>query len=65
MLKFTKMHGIGNCYIYINCFEEEVFNPNKLSEFVSDFHFAPKAGDQFFGRVLYERDRSGDGGISI
>ncbi|HIW57903.1 MAG TPA: diaminopimelate epimerase [Firmicutes bacterium] len=39
MLKFTKMHGIGNCYIYINCFEEEVFNPNKLSEFVSDFHF--------------------------
>lgn len=39
MLKFTKMHGIGNDYIYINCFEETVNNPNKLSEFVSDVHF--------------------------
>lgn len=39
MIKFTKMHGIGNCYIYINCFEEEVFNPAKMSEFVSDVHF--------------------------
>ena len=39
MTKFTKMHGIGNCYIYINCFEEEVFNPSKMSEFVSDVHF--------------------------
>ena len=39
MLKFTKMHGIGNCYIYVNCFEEEVFNPSKLAEFVSDVHF--------------------------
>ena len=36
MIKFTKMHGIGNSYIYINCFEEEVFNPSKMSEFVSD-----------------------------
>lgn len=34
MIKFTKMHGIGNSYIYINCFEEEVFNPSKMSEFV-------------------------------
>lgn len=39
MIKFTKMHGIGNCYIYINCFEEEVFNPGKMSKFVSDMHF--------------------------
>lgn len=39
MIKFTKMHGIGNSYIYINCFEEEVFNPAKMSEFVSDMHF--------------------------
>lgn len=39
MLKFTKMHGIGNNYIYINCFEEAVENPNALSEKVSDVHF--------------------------
>ena len=23
-LRFTKMHGCGNDYIYINCFEEQV-----------------------------------------
>ena len=38
-MKFTKMHGIGNCYIYVNCFEEEVENPAAVSEFVSDIHF--------------------------
>lgn len=38
-MKFTKMHGIGNCYIYINCFEEHVDNPCELSEKLSDVHF--------------------------
>ncbi len=38
-MKFTKMHGIGNCYIYVNCFEEEVEDPAAVSEFVSDIHF--------------------------
>lgn len=38
-MKFTKMHGIGNCYIYVNCFEEKIDNPAALSEFVSDIHF--------------------------
>ena len=23
-MKFTKMHGIGNDYVYVNCFEETV-----------------------------------------
>ncbi|MBR6385041.1 MAG: diaminopimelate epimerase [Ruminococcus sp.] len=35
-MKFTKMHGIGNDYIYVNCFEENVSNPEKLSVVVSD-----------------------------
>ncbi len=39
MIKFTKMHGIGNCYIYINCFEEKIDDPAELSRFVSDMHF--------------------------
>lgn len=38
-MKFTKMHGIGNCYIYINCFEEHIDNPSELSEKLSDVHF--------------------------
>lgn len=39
MLKFTKMHGIGNDYVYVNCFKETVSDPEKLSIFVSDRHF--------------------------
>lgn len=35
-MKFTKMHGIGNNYIYVNCFEENVEQPEKLSIAVSD-----------------------------
>lgn len=38
-MKFTKMHGIGNCYIYVNCFEETVENPQELAIKVSDVHF--------------------------
>lgn len=38
-MKFTKMQGIGNDYVYINCFEETVENPAELSKKVSDRHF--------------------------
>lgn len=38
-MKFTKMQGAGNDYIYINCLEEEVLNPEEVSKFVSDRHF--------------------------
>lgn len=37
--KFTKMHGAGNDYIYVNCFEEKVENINETAKFVSDRHF--------------------------
>ena len=35
-MKFTKMHGIGNDYIYVNCFEENIPDPEKASIYVSD-----------------------------
>ena len=38
-MKFTKMHGIGNDYVYVNCFEETVCNPSAVARFVSDRHF--------------------------
>lgn len=38
-MKFTKMHGIGNDYIYINCFQEMVENPKELAIKMSDRHF--------------------------
>lgn len=38
-MKFTKMHGIGNDYVYVNGFQERVENPSKVAELVSDRHF--------------------------
>lgn len=38
-MKFTKMHGIGNDYVYVNCFKEKVEDPNGVAKFVSDRHF--------------------------
>ena len=33
------MHGIGNDYVYVNCFEETVENPSAVARYVSDRHF--------------------------
>jgi diaminopimelate epimerase len=38
MFKFVKMHGTGNDYVYIDCFEENVTNPQELAIAVSDRH---------------------------
>lgn len=38
-MKFTKMQGIGNDYVYVNCFEETVEDPAAVARFVSDRHF--------------------------
>ncbi len=38
-MKFTKMQGIGNDYVYVNCFEENIENPSDLSIAISDRHF--------------------------
>jgi len=38
-MKFSKMHGTGNDYIYINCFEETVESPEELAVRLSDRHF--------------------------
>ena len=37
-LSFTKMHGCGNDYIYINCFNFEINSPESLSALLSDRH---------------------------
>jgi diaminopimelate epimerase len=38
-VKFTKMHGIGNDYVYVDGFSEQVENPSKVAELVADRHF--------------------------
>ena len=38
-MKFTKMHGAGNDYVYVNCFEEQVANPAEVAIKVSNRNF--------------------------
>ena len=38
-MKFTKMHGLGNDYVYVNCFKEKIGNPPEAARILSDRHF--------------------------
>lgn len=38
-MEFTKMQGLGNDYVYVNCFKEKVENPSEMTVKVSDRHF--------------------------
>ena len=38
-MKFTKIQGLGNDYVYVNCFEEKIENPPAVARYVSDRHF--------------------------
>ncbi len=38
-MKFTKMHGLGNDYVYVNCLKEHIEDPPATARFVSDRHF--------------------------
>jgi len=37
-MNFTKMHGLGNDYVYVNCFEEQIEDPVALAKVISDRH---------------------------
>lgn len=55
-MKFTKMHGIGNDYVYVDCTKEEIFAPEKVSRFVSDRHFGIGAD----GLILIKNSEKAD-----
>lgn len=55
-MRFTKMQGIGNDYIYINCFTEKVPDPAALSIRLSDRHF----GIGSDGIILIKPSRQAD-----
>src|SRR4030042_6709230 len=55
-MRFTKMHGLGNDYVYVNCFKEKVKNPAKLAQIVSDRHKGIGAD----GLILIERSKIAD-----
>ena len=60
-MRFTKMHGIGNDYIFINCFEEVVEDPERLALQMSQPHFGVGAE----GLVLIESSETADFGMRI
>lgn len=39
VMRFTKMQGLGNDYVYVDCFQEQIADPQKLAVAVSDRHF--------------------------
>ena len=55
-MRFTKMHGLGNDYVYVNCFEQKVENPAELAQIVSDRHFGIGAD----GLILIDRSQIAD-----
>lgn len=55
-MKFTKMHGCGNDYIYIDCFEETVKDESAAAIKLSDRHFGI-GGD---GLILIKKGTAAD-----
>ncbi|MDE6470708.1 MAG: diaminopimelate epimerase [Eubacterium sp.] len=64
-MKFTKMHGCGNDYIYIDCFKETVEDAQKAAIILSDRHFGiggdgiiliKKGTNADFEMVMYNSD---------
>ena len=55
-MQFTKMHGCGNDYVYVDCFREKVTRPAKLAVRISDRHFGV-GGD---GLVLIQPSKKAD-----
>ncbi len=60
-MRFTKMHGIGNDYIFVNCFEEFVADPSRQSLVMSKAHFGVGAD----GLVLIEPSDTADFAMRI
>ena len=55
-MKFTKMQGCGNDYVYVNCFSESVKDPSGLAVKIADRHFGV-GGD---GLILIEPSDKAD-----
>ncbi len=60
-LEFTKMQGCGNDYIYFNCFDQKINNPEGLAVMLSDRHFGI-GGD---GVVLIRKSKVADAKMTI
>lgn len=55
-MRFTKMHGLGNDYVYVDCLKEKVDSPSEMARFVSDRHFGVGSD----GLILINPSREAD-----
>lgn len=60
-MKFTKMHGIGNDFLFVNCFEEVIADPERMAIVMSRPHYGVGAD----GLVLIEPADGADFGMRI
>ncbi len=56
MIKFTKMEGIGNDYVYIDCTKRELKNKTELAKILSRRHFGVGSD----GLILIEESKIAD-----
>lgn len=61
MLKFTKMEGIGNDYIYVDVINQKINKPSELAKKISDRHFGVGAD----GLILIDKSNIADFKMSI
>ena len=68
-IQFTKMHGLGNDYVYVNTFDQQVAEPEELAKRVSDRHRGigsdgliliapPDAADAHVRMIMFNADGS-------
>ncbi|MGI6681500.1 MAG: diaminopimelate epimerase [Bdellovibrionota bacterium] len=60
-MNFTKMHGLGNDYVYINDISENILEPNKLAIKISDRHFGVGSD----GLILIKKSKKADFKMSM
>lgn len=60
-MRFTKMHGIGNDYVYVDCFKERVDKPSRLARQVSNRHFGVGSD----GLILITPSKKADVGMRV
>lgn len=56
MINFTKMEGLGNDYVYINCTKHDISNASQLAKIISDRHF----GIGSDGLILIKNSKKAD-----
>ena len=60
-MKFTKMQGLGNDYVYVNCLKEKIADPPELARKISDRHFGVGSD----GLIMINPSDKGDFGMEM